>query len=154
MIMEIRAAQKDEVEKLQNLNQEVFMDNQKYDSDLVMDWAITEPGKQYFTDVLSDPESCCFIVEDSGKAIGYISCRARKISYRKSKYVEIDNMGVIPEYRSKGIGTKLIEKSLEWAKSKGYQKMFVNSYFYNTKAIQFYKKSGFSEIDLVLDRNI
>lgn len=152
--MKIRSARKDEVKKLQKLNQEVFIDNQQYDSDLIMDWATSELGKQYFTDVLNDPKSCCFIAEDNCRIIGCICCRGRKINYRKSKYIEIDNMGVLPEYRSKGLGTKLIKKSLSWAKTKGYQKMFVNSYFHNIKAIAFYKRNGFSEIDLSLERNI
>jgi GNAT superfamily N-acetyltransferase len=40
---------------------------------------------------------------------------------------------------------------LEWAKLKGYQKMYVSAYFGNKDAIKFYKKNGFSEIDLGLE---
>ena len=152
--MNIRSSRKDDLEILLKLNQEVFIDNQQYDSDLRMDWTLSEHGRNYFTRVLNDSECCILIAEEDNKPIGYISATPKVITYRKSKYVEIDNMGIVPGYRSKGIGSMLIEKCLKWAKTKGYQKMFVNSYFQNTKAITFYKRSGFLEIDVGLERNI
>ena len=41
----IRKARKNEVKKLQNLNDEIFIDNQKYDPDLKMDWSQSIEGK-------------------------------------------------------------------------------------------------------------
>lgn len=41
-----------------------------------------------------------------------------------------------------------------WAKENGYEKMFVNSYVANKKAIAFYKKCGFNEIDVSLEKKI
>ncbi|OGK58937.1 hypothetical protein A3H84_04410 [Candidatus Roizmanbacteria bacterium RIFCSPLOWO2_02_FULL_40_13] len=76
------------------------------------------------------------------------------MSYKKSKYLEVENMGVIPEYRSKGIGAMLMENAKKWAKENGYQKLFVNSYFKNQKAIDFYKRNGFEEIDISLEVKI
>lgn len=153
-MINIRETQKDEVEVLQNLNDEVFIDNQKYDPDLEMSWAVGEKGREYFTNLLNDPKSYCLIAEEEGKPVGYIALGSKKFDYRKSKYIEIQNMGVILKYRSKGIGAELIKKGLDWARSKGYDKAFVNSYFKNTNAIKFYKRSGFSEIDLSLEKNI
>lgn len=152
--MVIRLARIDEVKDLQILNDEVFIDNQKYDSDLDMNWARSDKGREYFTKLLSNPNAFCLFAEENKKIVGYIAAAPKDISYRKSKYIEIENMGVIPEYRSKGIGAKLIQKCLEWAKSKGSQKVYVNSYFKNIKAISFYKKNGFSEIDVSLERVI
>ena len=63
-------------------------------------------------------------------------------------------MGVSPKYQSKGIGSMLIKKCLSWAKSKGYQKVYVSSYLGNKQAIKFYKNNGFLEIDLGLEVNL
>ena len=153
-MINIRTANKNDSEALQNLNQEVFIDNQQYDSDLKMDWSKSENGKNYFNKILNDPESCCFIAEENGQPVGYISASPRKVNYLKSKYFEIDNMGVAPKYRSKGIGSLLIDKCLGWAKIKGYNRLHVNAYFSNKKAVNFYKKNGFSETDISLQRNI
>ena len=150
----LREAQEDDLQKLQYLDDEVFIDNQKYDNDLDMDWAKSERGRQYFSDLLKDPNSYCLLAQDNGKPIGYLVCLPKNVNYRKNKCVEIGNMGISPKYRSQGIGSMLIKKTLEWAKSEGYQKMYVSSYFDNQKAIMFYKKNGFLEIDLGLEQDL
>jgi len=94
---------------LQILNNEVFQDNLTYDPDLVADYALSEKGINYFKLVLKDKNSCCFIAEEDGKPVGYIVGNPKKYSYRKSRYFELDNMGVSPKYRSHGIGSKLIK---------------------------------------------
>lgn len=151
-MIKIRTARKEEVKDLQNLNDEVFISDQQYDPDLFMDWAQSNKGKEYFTQLLNNQNSCCLIAEDNGRKVGYIAAVPKDISYRKSKYIEIENMGVTPQRRSKGIGSILIQECLKWAKSKGFQKVYVNAYFNNIKAIKFYKRNGFSEIDLCLEK--
>jgi GNAT superfamily N-acetyltransferase len=153
-VITIRLAKAEEWNILQKLNNEVFIDNYAYDPDLKMDWATSEAGEMYFKNLLANQNACCFIAEDDGKPIGYIAGAPKSIHYRKSRYFEIENMGVNPEYRSQGIGAKLIETCEKWAKDQGFQKLYVSSYFKNTKAIMFYKKSGFAEIATDLEKNI
>jgi len=150
-MVHIRAARKDEVKDLQDLDGKMFIDSKKYDNDFDTNWAQTK-GKTYFTNLLKNPEAYCLIAEEDGVKVGYIAAVPKSISYRKSKYIEIENIGVILEYRSKGIGTLLIEECLKWAKSKGFQKAYVNAYFHDIKAIKFYKRNGFSEIDICLEK--
>ena len=152
--MNIRQALPTEWQQLQTLNDEVFADNYKYDPDLKRDWAMSPEGERYFKELISDPSQCCFFAEDNGKLVGYIAAAPKEISYRNSKYLEIDNMGVSPEYRGKGVGTMLIEEVKKWAKENGYNKLFVNSYFKNTSTINFYKKNGFNEIDVSLEMEL
>ena len=139
---------------LQKLNDEVFQDNHKYDPDLVKDWALSDAGENYFQRILRDKNSCCFIASADKNPVGYIVGSPKKYSYRKSRYFEIDNMGVSPNYRSKGIGSKLIERLIVWAEENNYDKLIVNAYFSNASAIEFYKKNGFNEIDISMERKI
>ncbi len=150
-MINIRQARKDEVQKLQFLDDEVFIHDYEFDPDLNMNWAKSEIGKTYFSNLLNNPESYCLIANDNDKAIGYLVASPKNISYRKSRCAEIQNMGVSPDYRSKGIGSMLIQRCLGWARTKGYRKVYVNAYFGNKQAIKFYKKYGFSEIDLGLE---
>lgn len=152
--MLIRIGRLDDVRTLQNLNDEVFVDNHKYDPDLKTDWAQSETGKKYFSDTLSNPDKICLIAEKDKKPIGYLVAAPKDFGYRLSKYIEIENMGVSPNSRSKGIGTQLVNKCLEIAKKRGYQKVYVNSYFENTKAIAFYEKCGLRKIDISLEKDI
>lgn len=153
-MVSIRQATKDEVYDLQVLNDEVFIDNQKYDDDLDMNWARSEKGKAYFTRLLNNPDSICLIAEEDSRKIGYIAAGKKEVSYRKSKYMEIENMGVIPEFRSKGIGSLLMQECLKWGQIKGFQKAYVNSYFQNINAIKFYKNNGFLETDISLEKTL
>ena len=153
--MKIRQVYKNEWSDLQVLNNEVFIDNAKYDPDIIEDWAFSEAGKKYFQELVADETSICFVAEnDSGKLVGYIAGSPKPFSYRKSKYFEVDNMGVIPEYRSQGVGAALMEECKKWAKENGYQRLYVVSYFKNDKAINFYKKCGFEKIDTSLEMDI
>ena len=153
-MIKIRPCNISEVKILQNLNDEVFTHNAKYDIDLDLAWAKGEKGKKYFSELLNNNKSYAVIAEDDGKHVGYLVACLKRIDYRSSKYLEIENMGVIPEYRSKGVGRMLMHECFTWAKEQGYQKVFVNTYIANEKAIQFYKKSGFSEIDVSLEKTL
>jgi len=152
--MKIRKVKPNEWSNLQELNNEVFVDNAKYDPDLVLDWAYSDEGRKYFQELVNDPDSICFVAEDNNLLVGYLAASPKPISYRKSRYLEVDNMGVIPDYRSKGVGKILMDTCKEWAKDNDYQKLFVNSYSKNEKAIRFYKKCGFDNIDISLEMNL
>ena len=153
--IKIVLASSNQIKLLQDLNDDIFADNPHYDSDLKMDWAQSnDGGKKYFTELLKNSNSICLIAKDNNKNIGYLAASSKEIPYRLSRCVEIENMGVIPEYRSKGIGQKLIDECLKIAREKGFQKVYVNTYFKNNGAINFYKNNGFTEIDLSLEKNI
>lgn len=153
-MISIRPARKDEIQKLQDLNDQVFVHNSEYDPDIKIDWAQSPVGKSYFTEVVNNPEEICLIAEENDIPVGYIAAGPKEFDYRNSKYIEIENMGVSPEHRSKGIGAQLIKKIIELAKEKGYQKVFVNSYSGNTKAVEFYERNGFNKIDISLEKSI
>ena len=143
-----------DVQSLQDLNDEVFVDNSKYDSDLKLDWAQSEVGKKYFTGVVENPENICLIARDDEKPVGYIAAEPKDFDYRLSKCIEINNMGVSPKYRSKGVGSELIRRVVEKAKERGYKRIYVTSYWKNDGAVSFYEKNGFEKIDVSLEKVI
>ena len=55
---------------------------------------------------------------------------------------EIKSLAVKEKYQGKGIGTRLVKKALEEAKSLGLKKVFVLTY-----EPEFFKRLGFKEID-------
>ena len=149
----IRPARTDDVKTLQDLNDEIFINNHTYDPDLRMDWAQSEDGgKKYFTELLQNDDVICLIAEVDGKSVGYLAASTKEFSYRMSKCIELENMGVRPTYRSSGIGSKLISRLYELAKERGFKRVYVNAYFQNTQGVEFYKRQGFSEIDISLEK--
>jgi ribosomal protein S18 acetylase RimI-like enzyme len=150
----IRSARPNEVKKLQNLNDEVFLDNPKYDPDVKVEWAQSEVGEEYFITAINSSEGCFFVAEDNGRLIGYIAASSKTFDDRNSSYVEIDNLGVIGSYRKQGAGKKLMNRCLKWAKDKGFKKAHLRCYSANVGALEFYKRNGFQDISVSLERSL
>ncbi|MGE3683922.1 MAG: GNAT family N-acetyltransferase [Bdellovibrionales bacterium] len=58
-------------------------------------------------------------------------------------------MGLLPEFRGKGIGSKLLEAVLNHAKAFGLEKVELHVYTTNTPAIALYEKFGFEREGLI-----
>jgi GNAT superfamily N-acetyltransferase len=99
----------------------------------------------------------CFVAETSGGIIiGYVTyffCYYTWIG--KSLYM--DDLYVMPDYRTNGIGTKLINKVIEYAKYSKCHKLRWQVSDWNKPAIDFYKNIGATvdsveqNCDLILD---
>ncbi len=59
------------------------------------------------------------------------------------KYVELDNVVIDKEYRSKGIGKLLCDWVLNEAKTKGCKTAMLDAYIENEAAHRFYEREGF-----------
>ncbi len=95
-----------------------------------------------------------YIAYSKNTPVGFMVLSEKEFGYRKSKYIEIRDIGVDPEYRSKGIGKMLIEEAEKWAKEQKATKLFVSAYWGNKRAIDFYKKNGFYESGVEMDRKL
>jgi len=78
-----------------------------------------------------------WVAQDDEKIIGF--CIAEKEEEKN----RIQAIYVLPEYQRNGIGKQLMEKALVWCRND--RDIFVHVVRYNTKAIVFYKKIGFTE---------
>lgn len=58
-------------------------------------------------------------------------------------------MGLLPEYRGKGIGSRLLKAVMDHAKTFGLEKVELHVYTSNEPAIALYKKFGFEQEGLI-----
>ena len=154
MDIEIKKALPKDWKTIQKLNNFVFINDKDHDDDLDLDWPFSKQGIKYYKDLATGKYGHCLIVYSGNNAVGYIAIAIKEFGYRKSKYVEIENMGVDPKFRSKGIGKKLLDSATKWAKTKGATKLYVSAYWRNKRAINFYKNNKFYEIGLEMDKKI
>jgi len=154
MDAKIVSAKAHDRELIQRLNNQVFLNDKDHDDDLDLNWPFSEVGIKYYKRLANGEYGKCFIAYVGDKPTGYVALAIKDFGYRKSKYVEIENIGVEPEFRSQGIGRLLMEKATEWAKEKGATKLYVSAYWENKKAVDFYKKNGFYETEIGLDKKI
>ena len=74
---------------------------------------------------------------------GYPVATAR--FYEKDeKTVIVGRVVVLPEYRGKNLGSRLLQEAEQWISELGYREIEVDS---RTVAISFYEKNGFQRID-------
>lgn len=153
--MRIRQATLQDLDMMLNLNSKIMYKNYTYDDDLINDFEYTKAGKQYFSEALQDSHGIFLIALDNhNNPIGYANGVPMQLSYRKSNYFELQNLGVLPEVKRQGVGKKLMTAITDWAKAQGYQKIYLNCYAKNAEALAFYRQLGYQDIDICLERNI
>jgi len=155
MDIKIRPAKAVDWQIVQKLNNQVFIADKDHDDDINLDWPFSEIGIKYYKELTNGKYGRSFIAYLKKEPVGYVALANKSWNgWRKSKYVEIENIGVDPNYRSQGIGHLLVEKAGQWAKENGATKLYVAAYFQNNKAINFYKKNGFYEMGIELDKKL
>lgn len=88
-----------------------------------------------------------FYAVDGEKVIGW--CDVFPFSNPRQAHRGGLGMGLLANYRGQGLGSLLLNKTLEKAKEFGLEKVELNVYTTNTNAIALYKKVGFIEEGLI-----
>ncbi|MBT5021662.1 GNAT family N-acetyltransferase [Candidatus Woesearchaeota archaeon] len=154
----IRTANPKDVNEIQILNSKLFESDSRFDQTFQMDWPMSKEGKKYFIKRITKDNGLAILAvdENSGKVAGYLigaACNAQ--SHRKKMIVaNLENMFVKEEFRSRGIGTKLYNEFLKWSQEKNANRIKVEASAKNDLAIKFYRRQGFEDYDLVLEKEI
>jgi diamine N-acetyltransferase len=99
---------------------------------------------------LSDPDTVAFMAEDDdGRALGYIITFFRSAEEnavkRRAEFVELNEIGVADEHRSKGIGRALHERVVEHWTAAGATEIRLTVMAFNSNAREYYEHLGFAE---------
>lgn len=91
-----------------------------------------------YSQYINDPNGAVFLAYSSETCVG-------KIVLKKdwNRYALVENISISNAYRGRGIGTALIRKAIEWAKSKELGGLALETQANNLLACRFYAKCGF-----------
>lgn len=151
--MKIREATIEDLATIQGLNKALF-DDPTSASDKYADhnWPHSEDGKKLFTESVIGDDAVVYLAEDNDKVLGYLEgniCKPE--SWRPVIETEIVTFYILPEYRSQGIGKRLVDHFKEWSKSKNAKLIRVNAYATNTRGVEFYEEIGFTQHSIILE---
>lgn len=60
---------------------------------------------------------------------------------------ELKSLYLLERYHGQGLGKRLLNKAISYAKENGYKKMFLDSLSTSKKAIALYRKTGFLDTE-------
>jgi GNAT superfamily N-acetyltransferase len=157
MDIKIRKATVKDLESIQILNGKLCLnEHKKFDYTVDSNFPFSKQGKTYFLERITKKNGCVLVALENKKIIGYIAGGITKQeSYRTiEKLAEAENMFILEDFRNKGVGSELLDKFVDWCKSKNVNRIKVISSSANSKSISFYNKNGFSDYNLVLEKII
>jgi L-phenylalanine/L-methionine N-acetyltransferase len=94
-----------------------------------------------FVKFIVDQNLAQYYAVDNDKVVGW--CDIIPKSYQGLTHVGVVGMGILADYRGKGLGTLLLEKTIEHAGLNGIEKVELDVYQSNAPAIALYRKMGF-----------
>lgn len=154
--MKIRKATIKDLKKIQELNLELFKkEHKEFDKTLNCKWTFGKKGTSYFKERI-EKDGLALVAEVDGKIVGYlVGGKAEVKSYRTATSIcELENMMILEKYRNLKIGTKLVEEFLKWTEQKKFEIIEVSASSKNLKGIDFYKKMGFEEYSITLEKRM
>jgi len=97
---------------------------------------------------LSQPDVIFLIAESEGIATGYaqLILDSKRESLKGIKPLEIRRIYATQEYLGKGIGKELMKAAIHEARERGCNRIWLDVWEKNPRAINFYKKWGFQEV--------
>ena len=102
---------------------------------------------EWFKTFLESVSSHIWIAEEQGKVVGYVTSivheRAETPFCHARRWCEIDQIGVDPGFRRRGIGSALIQKAVATARAEGIAVVELGSWSFNEGARQAFGKLGF-----------
>ena len=114
-----------------------------------------EEGLGYFAGLVGGDEAICLLAEFAGRTVGYLAGHMGEgTTMRPVRVAELESMYFREGYRDRGVGARLVDEFLAWARSRGAERASVVAYAANERAIRFYRRVGFSPRSVTLEREI
>ena len=150
----IRKATVKDLEDILKLNFYLFKKEYKeFDKSLNLKWTYNE-GKKYFRNKIKSKNSFVEVAEYKNKIIGYSCGSLIDGFYRKGTHAEMEDAIIKKEFRRRGVGSKFAQNFLNWCKNKKVDYVSVVVTAGNKVSVDFNKKLGFKERDLILEKKL
>lgn len=81
-----------------------------------------------------------YVIDENGKCVGWCDIVAREGQKRTAGYI---GLGLLPEYRGRGIGRRLMLYAMERGREAGFKEIRLDCRLSNKRAIHLYKSLGF-----------
>jgi ribosomal protein S18 acetylase RimI-like enzyme len=105
-------------------------------------------------ELLSERNSFFLVAAEGERLIGFLNFTVRRTCLHSGGSALIDELVIDQEHRGAGVGRDLIEAAVRRARALGCSEVEVNTETVNLRARDFYKKLGFEEIGVLLEKAV
>ncbi|MEM2739991.1 MAG: GNAT family N-acetyltransferase [Candidatus Bathyarchaeia archaeon] len=155
MIRPLRSV--DEVGKLVELWVKLMDDREASDLRFILDEDARKRWIEYMVRAYLEDPGSILVAEDSGIPVGFIASRSYSFPFklqRPDRYAVITDLYVLPEYRGRGMGRRLLEECISRLKARGYSRVRLSVWVGNRRAIKLYGSVGFKPKMIVMERGL
>ncbi len=107
--------------------------------------AYADPILDTLYEVYQKPQSVYYVVQKEGNVVG--GCGIGPLENASSEYCELQKMYFAPEIRGTGLAQQIIEMCLDFAKSQGFEKCYLETLPFMQAAQKLYARVGFQYLD-------
>lgn len=153
----LRIANTYDIDEIYNLNTELFVVQNELKPEIYNPIAFP---KIFIKSMINSLNSDYILIEDDEKIIGYALIEERESPYREydsfveDHYAFIYEIVILPEYRTKGYGRKIIEEATRWASKRKLTSIELNVLSNNYSAKAFYESNDFKEYQIKFRKKI
>lgn len=110
--------------------------------------------KKIYLDNLENWSIAYLVVEYEGELVGFASCHIQLLLHHAAAVGEIQEMFVLPAYRSMGVGKRLVQELTTFAASRGASQLEVTTNKIRLDTHRFYEREGFENTHFKLVLNV
>ena len=114
------------------------------------DWP-TQHGREWFESLLGDDDRVGLFAEvDGALAGGLMGSYPELTPFVRQREARLNSLWVLPDHRGLGLGGRLVEAFLGWARERGAPYAVVTAFAANPTAIALYERHGFGSHTVTL----
>jgi len=152
----VRTFQLNEIQHLERLHTALCLDPD-VEEDILVDEENIKKWRKQLLDFHEDDKNQILIAEIDGEIVGYIlfynPIKERFGFKTKHCFGGIIELYVKPEFRRRGVATQLIQRCVDYLKSRGAVDVRVDVLMRNKKAMNLYRKHGFKDWVAILKKS-
>lgn len=131
--MEIRRAVEDDWDGFRAHFESVAAEGRWIGTELPIDWDARRPG---FDRAVAGDRAVMVVVDDGGTIVGHLAL------YVQAGRADL-GMALSEGYRGAGLGRRLLEQGVAWAREAGAHKVVLEAWPHNAAALALYERCGF-----------
>ena len=151
----VRTAKDEDLSRLTDLVSRLKRLNGEFDPLMAPVDNLEEEARKYLQSTMKDSNSIVLVLEDGGNVEGVLIAKViDRYFYSPRKVGQITDVYLMPEYRRRGMGYRIVDEAEKLLRSKGAEMISAEFPMKNVIAEGFYRKLGFREITGVFAKEV